>query len=124
MTLRDKLLYHHIHPAKGATDAICAIAAAVLLWQQHLLRAIAVGFGPPIVVSLVVLQFANLEKLKESSLGRYVGRNMSATTDVVRVAGAFVFWGGAWYKSVFWCIVGLLIIAFVWVRGRLPRVRI
>jgi hypothetical protein len=124
MTLREKLLYHHIHPAKMATDAICAMAAAVLLWQQHLLRAIAVGLGPPIVVSLLVLQFANLEKLKESPLGRYAGRTMTAATDIVRVLGAFVFWGGAWYRSVFWCIVGLLIIAFVWVRGRLPRVRI
>ena len=40
MTLREKLLYHQVHPAKIGIDVTTALAAAVLLWQQHLLRAV------------------------------------------------------------------------------------
>jgi hypothetical protein len=80
MTFREKLLYHEVHPAKIIIDVTTALAAAVLLWQQHLLRAAAVGLAPPIIASL---------------------------------------WGAALYRSVFYCIVGLLVIALAWVRGAL-----
>ena len=119
MTFREKLLYHEVHPAKIIIDVTTALAAAVLLWQQHLLRAAAVGLAPPIIASLLVIQFANLERMKGSPLGRYIGRNMTPPLEVARLAGVFIFWGAAWYRSVFYCIVGLLVIAFAWVRGAL-----
>ena len=39
--------------------------------------------------------------------------------EVARLVGVFIFWGAAWYRSVFYCSVGLLVIAFTWVRGAL-----
>jgi hypothetical protein len=119
MTLREKLLYHQVHPAKISIDVTTALAAAVLLWQQHLLRAVAVGLAPPIIASLLVIQFANLEKVKQSPVGGYVGRNMTLPLEVARLVGVFIFWGAAWYRSVFYCSVGLLVIGFTWVRGAL-----
>ena len=35
----------------------------------------------------------------------------------------FIFWGAAWYRSVFYCSVGLLVIAFAWVPRRSSGVR-
>ena len=119
MTFGEKLRYHHVHPAKLGTDVVSAIVAAVLLWQQHLLRAIAIGLAPPIIASLLVIQFANVEKVTQTRLGRYVGRNMPMAMEFIKVVGVFIFWGAAWYRSVFYCIVGLLVIAFAWVRGAL-----
>ena len=119
MTFREKILYHQIHPAKIAVDVITAVAAAVLLWQQHLLRAIAVGLAPPLLASLLVIQFADLEKLKQSALGRYVGRHMTPALELARLVGVFIFWDAAWYRSIFYCVVGLLVIAFAWARGAL-----
>jgi hypothetical protein len=119
MTLRDKLLYHHAHPAKVLVDVVCAFAAGWLFWGQHLLRAAAVGLVPPAMMSLLVLQFVDLERVKQSALGRYVGRHMSLPLHITAVAGVVVFWLAAWYRSIFYCVVGLLIITFAWVRGPL-----
>ena len=119
MTLHDRLLYHHAHPAKLLVDIASAIAAAWLFWGQHLLRAAVVGLVPPAVASLIVLQFVNLERVKHSPVGRYVTRYMSLPLHITAVAGVIIFWLAAWYRSIFYCIVGLLIVTFAWVRGPL-----
>ena len=121
MTLREKLLYHHAHPVKLAVDVSSAAVAAWLLWNQHLLRAAAVGLGLPAIASLLVLQLADFERLKQSPLGRYVGTHMSLPLQVAAVAGAIIFAVAAWYRSIFYCIVGLLVVAFVWTRGLLRQ---
>ena len=113
MTFTEKLLYHHDHPAKVAADVVCLMVAGVLIWQQHLYRAIAVGIGGPLLVSVAILAFANV-----------TARSTTWQAVAFRVAGAFVFWGGAWYKSVLYCTVGILLIAFPWARARMPRVRV
>jgi len=119
MTPRDRLLYHHAHPAKLLVDVVSAVAAAWLLWGQHLLRAAIVGLVPPALMSLLVLQFVDLERVKQSPIGRYVMRYMSLPLHVTAVAGVIVFWLAAWYRSIFYCVVGLLIVMFAWVRGPL-----
>jgi hypothetical protein len=116
LSLREKLLYHHIHPAKMSVDVVAAIAAAVLLWQQHLLRAIAVGIVLPLAASAIVLTFADLGKLTQSRLGVYAGRNMTPAMEAAKIVGVFLSWGGAWYRSVMVCILGLLVIALAWGR--------
>ena len=119
MTLRDKLLYHHAHPAKLLVDVVCAIIAAWLFWEQHLLRAVAVGLVPPALASAIVLQFADLERVKQSAIGRYVTRYMSLLLHVTAVAGVIIVWLAAWYRSIFYCVVGLLIVTFAWTQGPL-----
>jgi hypothetical protein len=117
MTLREKLLYHHAHPVKLAADVSAGALAAWLLWNQHLLRAGAIGLGLPALASLFVLQFADFERLKRSPLGRYVGTHMSLPLQVTAVVGVIIFAGAAWYRSIFYCVVGLAVVAFVWTRG-------
>ena len=119
MTLREKLLSHHDHPAKLVVDAIAAVVAAGLLWQQHLIRAAAVGLVAPAVASACVLWFADLETLKALRWGRYEAGTVTLTWVLVRIAGVFVFWGGAWYRSVMVCLAGLVVIALTWVRVNL-----
>lgn len=119
MTPRDKLLYHHAYPAKLAVDIVCAVSAGWLLWEQHLLRAAAVGLVPPVIASLLVLQFVDLERVKQSPLGRYVGRHMSLALHTTAVIGVVIFWLAAWYRSIFYSVVGLLVVTFAWVRGPL-----
>ena len=114
MTFGEKLLYHHDHPAKVAMDVVCVAVAAVLIWQQHLYRAIAVGVGGPLIASAIVLALMNVS----------AQRSLTWPVVAVRVAGAFTVLLGAWYKSVFWCAIGVLVIAFPWVRTRLPRIKI
>ena len=123
MTLREKLLYHHDHPAKLVVDASAAVVAAVLLWQQHLIRAAAVGLVMPAIASACVLWFADLETLKVLRWGRYEARTVTSTMVLVRIAGVFVFWGGAWYRSVMVCFAGLVVIALTWVRIPLRSAR-
>jgi len=123
MTFREKLRYHHTHPAKLIVDASAVIAAAVLLWQQHLLRAIAVGIVLPAMASACMILFANLEKQKNSRLGRYAADNMTAPMQAVHAFGVLVFWGGAWYRSIRYCLVGLLVITLAWRRGTLFKTR-
>jgi hypothetical protein len=123
MTLREKLRYHHTHPAKLIVDASAVIAGAVLLWQQHLLRAIAVGIVLPAMASACVILFANLEKHKNSRLGRYAASSMTALMQAVHAFGVIVFWGGAWYRSTLVCIAGLAVIALAWRLGAFVKTR-
>ena len=117
MTLREKLLYHKIHPAKLLVDVSTLIAAAVLLWQQHLLRAIAVGIVLPGMASACVILLADLQKQKDSRFGRYVAANMTWPVQAAHGFGVMLFWGGAWYQSALVCILGLLVIALAWGQG-------
>ncbi len=72
MTLQEKSLYHQIHPTKLFTDWSTGLIALYLLWQHSLVAALLIAFLPSIVVSLVIIRFVDLEKQKQSSLGRYV----------------------------------------------------
>ena len=123
MNVREKLLYHQIHPAKLLIDVSTALIAAVLLWQQHLLRAIAVGIVLPVIASACVMWLADLEKLKQSEFGRYVAQSMTLPMEAARLFGVFVFWDGAWYRSESVCTVGLIVIALAWARGAIFRTR-
>jgi hypothetical protein len=123
MTLREKLLYHHNHPAKLVVDVLAVIAAAALLWQQHLYRAAAVGLAVPAIASAGVLWFADGDTLKDLRLGRYEARAVTWAMVMIRVAGVFVFWGGAWYRSAMVSLVGLIVIGLTWVRVPLFRTR-
>jgi Na+-translocating ferredoxin:NAD+ oxidoreductase RnfA subunit len=123
MTFREKLRYHHTHPAKLIVDASAVIAAAVLLWQQHLLRAIAVGIVLPAIASACVILFADLEKQRDSRFGRYVARSMTWSMEAALGFGVLLFWGGAWYRSIRYCLVGLLVITLAWRRDTLFKTR-
>jgi hypothetical protein len=119
MEMREKTLYHQIHPLKLVTDFGTAFVAAFLLWRHRLLAAALVGLVPSVLVSTLLLRFAPLDRLKESPFGRYVARYMTRTMELVRFAGVAIFWGGAWVHRPIVMAVGFLLIVAVWSRGKL-----
>ena len=58
MTLKEKLLFHQVHPAKLATDIGAAIVSLYLLWQQQLVLGLLTHFIPPPIGSAAVIRFA------------------------------------------------------------------
>ncbi len=119
--MRERVLYHQIHPLKLLVDWSSGFVAAYLFWQHQLVLALAIGLLPPPLVTAVVLRWANLEPYAQSRFGRYIKRYMTHLTEIVRLVGAAVTWIGAWYHS--WLAVGggVVIILLAWARGLISR---
>ena len=105
MDLRERVLYHQIHPAKLLTDVGTATVAAVLFWHHALAAALVVGFVPSVAVSYSLIRWANLEPYRHSPVGRYVRRFMTRRVEAARFGGLLPLWGGAWAHHL--GIVGL-----------------
>jgi hypothetical protein len=114
VTLQEKLLYHHLHPVKVAADASALVITAALLWQQHLFRAVAVGIALPVGASIFVLSFAAEETWSLVRSGRHRSVGVMAIVVLVRTAATFVFWIGAWYRSLTVCVIALAAGALTW----------
>jgi cobalamin synthase len=121
MRLREKALYHQIHPAKLGTDILAAFASLYFLWQHQLLLGLAIHFAPPVLASALLVRFSHLDAQKNSALGRYVARHMTRTIELVRLAGDIVMVFGAWYHAPAVIATGLLIVLAAWASGPLRR---
>ena len=119
MTLREKALYHQIHPAKLATDILAEPISLYFFWRHDLALGLATHFLPPIIASALVMRFADLEPLKASPLGRYIGRHMTRTVEAARLAGDLVMVAGAWLRSPWLIALGLAIVAAAWLSGQI-----
>jgi hypothetical protein len=121
MTLREKVLYHQIHPAKLATDILAGLASLYFFWNHQLWLGLAVHLVPPIVASALLTRFADLEPLRASPLGQYVGRYMTRTVEGVRLLGDLIMVVGAW-MHLWWLIpLGVAVVAAAWLSGRLSQ---
>jgi hypothetical protein len=119
MNLEERLLYHQIHPLKVAIDLSAAVVMLYLLWQRAVLGALIVMVGPTMVASTVLVRWANLEPLKESPLGQYVRRYMTAPVRLARSGGLAVMVAGAWYHQPWVLAAGASIIGAAWLSGLL-----
>jgi len=119
MDIRERALYHQIHPVKLFTDVSTSFLSLFFIWQHNLVEGLLIGIVPSIVVSAVVIRFANLEKMKQSSFGRYVGSYMTNNMQAVRLVGQVVGWFGAWYHIVLVIVLGYVAILLGWMRGEL-----
>ena len=117
MTLQEKQLYHQIHPLKLFTDWSTEIIALYPLWQHQLVLALLIAFVPSIIVSLVLVRFAHLEKYKESRFGKYIGKYMTRPIEMMRFVGYALMAMGAWFHAVWLIPLGLLVIVLAWSRG-------
>jgi hypothetical protein len=116
---REKILYHQIHPLKLLTDFAVGFAALPLLWRHRLRAALVVMFVPAILASILIIRYVDLEPYKRSAFGRYVERYMTREMQAVRSAGYLIMSLGAWYRRPWLIPVGLLVVMFGWLRGRL-----
>jgi hypothetical protein len=125
MTLREKALYHQIHPGKLATDILSEPISLYFFWRHSLWLGLATHFLPAIAASALVMAFVDLEPLKASRLGRYIGRHMTRSVEGARLAGDLVMVAGAWLRL--WPLIagGLAVVAAAWLSGRVlePRAR-
>lgn len=126
----ERRLYHQIHPIKLATDIGSAIAFLFFLWQHRIARALAAGFAPPIIVSGVMMASPlDLEKLKNSRLGRYVSRYMTPAIEVVRLLTLVPMASGAWTHHIWLIVLGLAMLlmarcnGLIWAQGFVRRGR-
>ena len=113
----ERVLYHQIHPVKLLTDVTTAIVAAVLLWDHRVALALVVGFVPAIVVSAILLRWADLEPYRQSAFGRYVARFMTRRVELARFAGLIPLWGGAWIRRPAVIAAGAAWILGCWLWG-------
>ena len=123
MTLKEKLLFHQVHPAKLATDIGAAIVSLYLLWQHQLVLGLLTHFIPPPIGSAAVIRFADLETYKNSRLGAYLVRYMTPIAQAARLAGDLITVGAAWYQSFAGILFGLAVIAAAWSYGWVLRLR-
>lgn len=121
MNLSEAEKYHQIHPFKLWADVIATIVSLILFWQHQLYLGLIFHFAPPIIASFTVIQFANLEKIKESSFGKYVGVYMNRWMEFLRLFGDLLMVLGAWYQSYIIILIGLLIILTAWSNGMIRR---
>jgi hypothetical protein len=117
MTNREKRLYHQLHPAKLLVDWGAGLFSLYPLWRHQLVAGMAVMLVPPVVASILVMRFADLEPYARSRLGQYLARSMTRLTEAIRLAGMAVMALGAWYQE--WLLIGagLLVIAAGWSLG-------
>jgi hypothetical protein len=121
MELRERVLYHQIHPLKLATDWATAIVAAVLLWRHRLVPALAVGFLPSVLVSVLLIRGADLRAQRDSAPGRYVAGWMTRGVEAARFGGLAIGWAGAWAHRAALVALGVVAIVGCWLGGLLRR---
>jgi hypothetical protein len=121
MHLRERALYHQIHPLKLAVDIGALPVALTLLWRRKTLPALAVAFLPSVAASAAVMHVADLEPYRDSPAGRYLARAMTPAMQAVRLLGAAIMMVGAWSRTPRLFPIGLLVILFGWFRGLAAR---
>ena len=120
MTLKEKALYNQIHPLKLSTDILAALVSLYFFWLHQPLPALVLHFVPPLIASALLIRYADLESLKVTAFGRYVGRSMTRTIEFVRLFGDLVMILGAWRHDALLLSAGLLVIVGAWCNGLLP----
>ena len=122
MTRAEKLLYHQLHPAKLLTDLTTSFASTSLLWQHAWIAALVVAWIPSIVVTAVLVGAVDLDRYRDTPIGRYVrGHLDSRRITVVRFGGQAVMWAGAIAQIVWLIPLGFMVIVYAWLSGLWAR---
>jgi hypothetical protein len=123
MTLKEKILYHQIHPLKLATDIGCEPVSLYFFWRHNFLLGFTTHFIPPIVTSLLLIRYGDLEAYKSSRVGACLRRHMTRTVEGVRFGADIVMVLGAWFHHPSWIALGLAVIIVAWFSGVARKAR-
>ena len=127
MTARERELFHQLHPAKLLTDWSTAAIAGALLWFRHPYAALAVGWGPSVLVTALFLSGrldAALERLRGRPVVQIIAPRLTADVNAIRFAGLAFWWVGCWLHQ--WLLIpfGVVMIGagwfLAWRRGTRP----
>ena len=119
MTSKEKILYHQIHPLKLSTDISVSIFTTYLLWHHNVVWFLIFCLAPSAIASFLIIKFVNLEKLKESLLGKYIEKYMTSIIEAIRMTGQIIVWIAGWYHLPFLIVIGCLIVIAAWCKGLL-----
>ncbi len=119
MTLKEKILYHQIHPLKLSVDFSTSFATTYLAWQHDIPWFLALFLLPSVIITLLLIKFADLQQLKNSSLGKYIAKYMTRKIEGIRLVGQITMWVAAWFHAPFFIVAGFLIIVGGWLNGLL-----
>jgi hypothetical protein len=126
MTLKERALYHQIHPLKLTADIGCEPVSLYLFWHHDLALGLATHFAPPLAASLILIRCADFEAIKRSRAGAYLRRNITKIGEGFRFAGDMVMVLGAWFHWPPLIIAGLVVILIAWssggIRQKVPAV--
>lgn len=121
MNFSEKKIYHQIHPLKLATDIFASVASLYLFWFHYFWTAIIIHILLPVLGSFFVIKYANLEKLKNSTLGKYVKKYMTVKIEVLRLIGDIFTIFGAWNRQWQIIILGIAIVIAAWINGKILK---
>ncbi len=119
MTSKEKRLYHQIHPAKLGVDVSTSLITTYLAWRHDLVWFLVLFLAPSVLISWLLVTYADLEPLQRFRLGAYVAKSMTPFWEVVRAIGQLAVWAAAWFRMPVGIVVGYLIIIVAWLNGRL-----
>ena len=117
MNLKDKQLYHQIHPLKLFVDFSTAFVSLYFLWIHELIFGLVIAIIPSIITSYLMLNFMDFDKQENSGFGKYIARYMSRKIEVMRFLGFIIMVIGAWYHFLIIIIIGLLVVFLAWMNG-------
>lgn len=115
--VREKNLYHQIHPVKLATDWITGIFALILLWHHYIVGTLVIMFVPSIIVTIFIINYVDLSNQKASPFGKYISNNMTKSMEMIRFIGFVIAIFGAWFHFVSVIVVGIIVILLAWLQG-------
>jgi hypothetical protein len=113
----ESILVHQVHPVKLAFDISASLISNTLLWRHRLGAGLLSRYLLPVAGSALVLRFADLERVRRTSPGRYMLEHMPPSSMMVRLAGDTVMAVGAWRRKPSWLVVGGLLVAAGWSHG-------
>ena len=88
-----------------------------LLWHHRLVPGLLTRYAVPVIGSAVVLRFANINSLAESTAGRYVVGHMPPEMMALRLTGDTLIAIGAWSRHPKWIALGVLTVGLGWSHG-------
>ncbi len=121
MSLRERLLYHQVHPLKLAVDPMCGILALFLLWRGRGRLGLAILTVPTAGVSALLVSGADLRGTRDSRRGAYMRRYQTPPIQFLRFAAVGVALWGAWRRRAVTLSAGLSAAAVCWLYGLLRR---
>jgi len=113
----EAILVHQVHPVKLAFDIGASLISNLLLWRHRLGAGLLSRYLLPVAGSVVVLRFADLERLRHTRRGRYVLEHMSTSSMALRLAGDTLMAVGAWRRKPGWMATGGLLVVAGWSHG-------
>jgi hypothetical protein len=119
MTSKEKMLYHQIHPLKLLVDISTSLLTTYFAWRHQIVWFLILFLIPSVIVTILLIRYADLNRLKDSRPGKYVKVYMTRTIEVIRFTGQIVMWVAAWFHLPVFIAAGVLIIIGGWLNGKL-----